>query len=106
MSFNVTFGPPSRVYCVYTRKGETTKTHFFDVRDDNTQLSRKIIRSYYSSSSQPDKTRVSVKVEQLIKEKRTYECEVTVEGRVNIISGTYDCVKKDSGLTAVTVTGK
>ena len=34
MSFNVTFGPPSRVYCVYIRKGQTVKTFFFDERDD------------------------------------------------------------------------
>ena len=106
MSFNVTFGPPSHVYCVYIRKGETTKTPFFDVRDDNTQLSRKIIRSFYGSSSQPDITRVSVKVEQPIKEKRTYECQVTVEGRVNIVSGTYSKNGKGSGFTAVTVTGE
>ena len=71
---------------------------FFDVRD-NPSLSREVIRSYYGSSSQPDKTRVSVRVEQQTKEKKTYECEVTVEGRVNIISGTYTHNNKGSGIT-------
>ena len=106
MSFNVTFGPPSHVYCVYIRKEQTTKTPFFDVRDDNTLLSRKIIRSHYGNISQPDKTRVSVKVDQPIKEKRTYECQVTVEGRINIINGTYTQENKGSGISTVTVTGE
>ena len=74
MSFNVTFGPSSHVYCVYIRKGQAIKTPFFDVRDDNTLLSRKIIRSHYGIISKPDITRVSVKVDQPIKGKRTYEC--------------------------------
>ena len=84
------------------------KTAFLNVRDDNTQFSRKLIRSYYGGISQPDMTRVSIKIEQPIKEERTYECEVTVEGRENIIgtSGTYTRDNKGSGLTAVTVTGE
>ena len=106
MSFNVTFGPPSRVYCVYFIKGQTTKTQFVDVRDDNTQLSREVISSFYGSISQPDMTRVSVIVEQPFKEERTYECEVTVEGRVNIVNGTYYHDPRGKGLTNVTVTGK
>ena len=105
MSFNVTFGPPSHVYCVYIRKGQTTKTPFFDVRDDITQLSREVIRSYYNDSSQPDMTSVSVKVEQPMKEERTYECQVTVEGRVNI-SGTYKSDIKGSRITTVMITGE
>ena len=105
MSFNVTFGPPSRVYCVYSRIGQNVKTVFFDARD-NPSLSREVIRTYYNASSQPDMTCVSVKVEQSIKERRTYECEVTVEGRVNIVSGTYTRDNKGSGITSVTVTGE
>ena len=105
LSFNVTFGPPSHVYCVYIRKGQTTKIPFFDVRDDITQLSREVIRSYYNASSQPDMTSVSVKVEQPMKEERTYECQVTVEGRVNI-SGTYKSDIKGSRITTVMITGE
>ena len=106
MSFNVTFGPPSRVYCVYTRKGQTMKIVFFHVRDDHPNLSREVISSYYSSSSQPDMTHVSIRVEQPIKEERTYECEVTVEGHHNIVSGTYSHINKGSGLTNVMITGE
>ena len=107
MSFNVTFGPPSRVFCVYSRKGQTTKIAFFNVRDNITRLSREVIRSYYNASSQPDMTRVSVKVEQTIKEERTYECEVTAEGRGNIDSAdNYNHVTKGSGVTNVNVTGE
>ena len=82
------------------------KEFFFASRDDP-NLSREVIRSYYNSSSQPDKTRVSVKVEQPIKEERFYDCEVTVEGVVvNIVSGTSRLDNKGSGLTNVTITGK
>ena len=105
MSFNVTFGPPSHVYCVYLKKGETTKTPFFDERD-HPKLSREVIRSYDTTSSQPDMTSVSVRVEQPIKEEIFYDCQVTVEGRVNIDSGTLTLDKKGNGLTNVTVTGE
>ena len=81
------------------------KIAFFGVRD-HPNLSREVIRSYYGSSSQPDMTRVSVKLEQPFKEERTYECEVTVEERANIVSGTYTRDNKGSGITGVTVTGE
>ena len=81
------------------------KKVFFDVRD-SPNLSREVIRSYYGSSSQPDMTRVSVRVEQPSKENEMYECEVTVEGCGNIVSGTYTRDNKGSGITTVTVTGK
>ena len=105
MSFNVTFGPPSHVYCIYISKGHTKKTFFFGSRD-HPNLLREVIRSYYANSSKPDMTRVTVKVEQPIKEERFYECEVTVEGRGNIISGTYTLNNKGSGLTSVLITGE
>ena len=107
LSFNVTFGPPSRIYCVYTRIKYfmTAPVLFFDVRD-HPKLSHEVISSYYGSVSQPDMTRVSVEVEQPFKEARTYECEVTVEGRVNIDSGTYTRDDKGSGITNVMITGE
>ena len=106
LSFNVTFGPPSRIYCVYSREYILKKV-FFDVRD-SPSLSREVIRSYYGSNSQPDMTRVSVRVEQPSKENEMYKmyaCEVTVEGHGNIVSGTYTRDNKGSGITTVTVTG-
>ena len=107
MSFKVTFGPPSRIWCVYIKIAQTAKIAFFNARDDHPNyLSREVIRSQLVNSSQPDMTRVSVRVKQAIKEERFYECEVTVEGRDNISTGTYTRDNKGSGLTSVTVTGE
>ena len=86
LSFNVTFGPPSRIFCNYNNK----ETILHNVRsDDHPNLSREVIRSQYVSISQPDMTRVIVKVNQPIREERIYKCAVVVEGRVNIVSGYY-----------------
>ena len=105
LSFNVTFGPPSRVYCLYVRKGQAQKIPFFNVRD-HPNLSREVIRSQYVNSSQPDMTRVTVKVVQTTREGGDYACQVFVEGRVNIVSGTYKHSTKGSGVTEVMVTGE
>ena len=100
LSFNVTFGPPSRVFCRY---GSTT---ILNNGRDHPNLSREVIRSQYVNSSQPDMTRVTVKVDQPFREERTYICQVTVEGRVNIVNGFYAHDTKGSGVTNVTITGK
>ena len=103
LSFNVTFGPPSRVLCFYNNQ------KFITVRGNHPNLSRKVIRSRYTSS-QPDMTRITVKVDQPIREKRTYRCEVYVEGRKNIVSGTYDHLPMGpptlNSSTSVIITGK
>ena len=67
---------------------------------------RDVIRSQYVSSSQPDMTRVIVKVDQPIREERIYFCEMIVEGQMNIVSGSYYFDTKSSGVTNVTITGK
>ena len=85
LSFNVTFGPPSRVLCYHNKQAEAILNS-----RDNPNLSREVIRSQYISGSQPDMTRVTVKVDQQIREVRLYRCEVVVEGRKNIVSGTYN----------------
>ena len=100
LSFNVTFGPPSLAFCRYGSTAIITN------KRDHPNLSREVIRSQYVNSSQPDMTRVTVKVEQPLREERTYVCQVTVEGRVNIVSGTYEHDTKGSGVTNVTITGK
>ena len=100
LSFNVTFGPPSRVFCRY---GSTTILN----KRDHPNLSREVIRSQYVNSSHPDMTHVTVKVDQP-REERTYECEVTIEGRVHIDDDTnkYAHDPKGSGTSNVTVTGE
>ena len=102
LSFNVTFGPPSRLLCYHS----SASSAFFNSRDDP-NLSREVIRSQYTSS-QPDMTSVTVKVDQPIREGRMYRCEVYVEGRVGIVSGiTYAHNTKGSiRSTNVTVTGE
>ena len=100
LSFNVTFGPPSLVFCRY---GSTT---ILKNKRAAPNLSRKVIRYQYISSSQPDMTRVTIKVVQSIREVGTYACQVTVEGRVNIVSGTYSHDSKGSGAATVTITGE
>ena len=84
LSFNVTFGLPSHVLCYHNNHPAA----FFNSRDDP-NLSREVIRSQYVDSSQPDMTHVIVKVDQPIREDRKYSCEVVVEGRKNIVNGTY-----------------
>ena len=84
LSFKVTFGLPSRVLCYHNKQVAA----FFNSRDDP-NLSREVIRYQYTSS-QPDMTRVTVKVDQPVREERLYRCEVVIEGRKNIISGIYD----------------
>ena len=100
LSFNVTFGPPSRVFCRY---GDTT---ILNNKREFPTLSREVIRSQYINSSQPDMTRVTVKVVQNTREGGTYACQVTVEGRGNIVSGDYNHDTKGSGVTYAMVTGE
>ena len=101
LAFNVTFGLPSRVLCYYNNLPNA----FFNSRDAP-NLSREVIRSQYISS-QPDVTRVTVNIVQASRVKRTYKCEVHVEGRVNIVSGVYAHATKGTyGTTTVDVTGK
>ena len=65
-----------------------------------------MIRSQYVISSQPDMTRVTLKVVQP-REERTYQCEVTVEGRAHIDDDTnYAHDPKGIGTTTVTITGE
>ena len=100
LSFNVTFGPPSRVFCRYE------STTILNNKRDHPNLSREVIRSQYVDSSQPDMTRVTVKVVQYARQMGNYACQVTVEGRVNVFSGTYKQNTKGSGVTHVIVTGE
>ena len=99
LSFNVTFGPPSHVFCRHKT------TAFLNARD-HPNLTREVIRSQYVSSSQPDMTRITIKVVQSVKEVGTYTCQVTIEGRVNIVSGNYNFDSKGSRAATITITGE
>ena len=104
LSFNISFGPPSRIQCI----GFVPK--FFD--DDNdgivSGVDYEVIRSQYISSSQPDMTCLSFNQTRprMITE---YRCTVTVIGRRNIASGStgvYDFDVLGSGTSSITVTGE
>ena len=100
LSFNVSFGSPSSVFCRYE------STSILNRKREHPKLSREVIRSQYVNSSQPDMTRVTVKEVQAIRKEGMYACQVFVEGRVNIVSGTYEPNTKGDGVTEVNVTGE
>ena len=98
LSFNVSFGLPSRIQCA----GVVPKV----IDDDNdgivSGVDYEVIRSQYISSSQPDKTRLSFNQ---IRPRMgmEYRCTVTIIGRHNIAS-TDDIL--GSGSSSITVTGE
>ena len=103
-SFTVSFGPPSRIAC--TRDG----CMLFNIRDDP-RLTREVIRSRYISTTEPDMTHVTVRLDTQPRVGATYTCTVTVEGRShNFVKGVTsdipDIVTVKSRSSTVTVTGE
>ena len=107
-SFNISYGPPSRVLCQRIGTPGPTVT-FLNTRDPNPKLDREVIRSSYINSTLPDMTRVTVRPDPQPREVTvaTYTCFVHVESRINITSGMYNYDEKGMyGSTTVTVTGE
>ena len=103
LSFTVSFGPPSRIRCTRDNT-QLIKNH---IRDPSAQVTREVIRSRYISSTQPDMTRVTVRLDLQPRAERTYNCTVIVEGRTNIASSSYDFDPRGTaGSSTVTVTGE
>ena len=100
LSFNVSFGPPSRIVC------HQNNIIFINRRDPGLLLTREVIRSRYINSTLPDMTRVTVRPGPQPRVGATYTCTVTVESRINIASGSYNFDNKGMGSTTVIVTGK
>ena len=102
LSFTVSFGPPSRIIC--TRDGSM----LFNVRDDP-RLTREVIRSRYISTTEPDMTRVTVRLDTQPRVGATYTCTVYVESRgqefLRLGTG-LEIVPVKSRSTTVTVTGE
>ena len=108
LSFNVSYGPPSRVLCQRIGTPGPTVT-FLNTRDPNPKLDREVIRSRYINSTLPDMTRVTVRPDPQPREVTvaTYTCFVHVESRINITGGMYNYDEKGMyGSTTVTVTGE
>ena len=101
LSFNVSFGPPSRIRCAHNGK------QLLDARDPSLRITREVIRSRYIDSTQPDITRVTVRLYTEPRVVGVYTCTVIVESRVNIASGIYDFDPRGTpGSSIVTVTGE
>ena len=104
LSFNVSYGPPSMISCVYGNNiqlFESTVSRGTGIPE----ISREVIRSHYINSSHPDMTRVSITWTQP-REPRLYRCTVTVEGRVNIDNVNYNFDNKGSGTSTGSITGE
>ena len=107
-SFNVSYGPPSRVLCQRIGTPGPVVT-LFNTRDPNPKLDREVIRSHYINSALPDMTRVTVRPGPQPREVTvaTYTCFIHVESRINIASGVYGYDERGMpGSTTVTVSGE
>ena len=98
LSFNVSFGPPSGLQCLYNGNN-----NLFGL---NTNVTYQIIRPRYISSSEPDMTRIIIRISNQSREERTYTCNVWVEGRAGIQSNPYHFDPKGTGSLTTTVTGE
>ena len=98
-SFNVSYGPPSRVLC--ERRDTPGASAFVQLINEreSPKLFREVIRSRYISSTLPDMTRVTFRPDPQPREGATYHCFIHVETR------NYD-EKGMHGTTSVTVTGE
>ena len=74
LSFTVSFGPPSRINC------SRGSSELLNIRDDP-RLTREVIRSRYISTTEPDMTRVTVRLDTQPRVGATYTCTVYVESR-------------------------
>ena len=106
-SFNVQYGPPSRLWCT---RNNVHPPALYDSRHDNdlSSITREVIRSRYISSTQPDMTRVTVRPIPQPRVAATYACTVTVESRKKIsdkYNGYIDQIGGGS-TTTVALTGK
>ena len=100
LSFTVSHGPPSRIHCQHNSMS------FINTRDPDPRITREVIRSRYISSDEPDMTRVTVRPDPQPRVGATYFCEVEVESRTGIASGTYSRDRKGVGQSFVTLTGE
>ena len=99
LSFTVSFGPPSRIYC------EQNSVQILIFRSSHPLVTREVIRSRYISSTQPDMTRVTVRPGPQPRAGGLFNCTVFVEGRTGIASDPYNIVSMGSGSSTVTLTG-
>ena len=106
LSFNVSYGPPSRVLC--ERKDTPNAITFVQLINhrESSKLFREVIRSRYISSTLPDMTRVTFRPDPQPRQVATYNCYIHVE-TCNVHKSGYNIVGKGMfGSTSVTATGE
>ena len=101
-SFNVSFGPPSRLWC------SRNDNFLYDSRYSNLSLiTREVIRSRYINSTHPDMTHVTFRPNPQPRAAASYRCSVIAESRKNIHNSDYDYDQRGEGTsTSATLTGK
>ena len=83
LSFNVSYGPPSRVHC--QRRNTPGASAFVNIINnrESLKLFREVIRSRYINSTLPDMTRVTFRPDPQPRQVATYSCVIHVETRIN-----------------------
>ena len=106
LSFNVSYGPPSRVNC--DRKDTPDASAVVNVLNnrESPKLFREVIRSRYINITLPDMTRVTVRSDLQPRQVATYICYIHVETRLNIHNSGNLVEKGMYDYTTVTVTGE
>ena len=99
ISFNVTFGLPSRVIC----SDLLERRILLDSREAP-NLSREVIQTHYFNSSVADTTLVTVSLSNVEKREQSYVCNATIEGYPNGTSA--DLVVMGSGLSTINISGR
>ena len=106
LSFNVSYGPPSRVLC--ERRDTPDAIAFVQLINyrESPKLFREVIRSRYISSTLPDMTRVTVRPDPQLRQVATVICYIHAETRINIHTSGYAFDDKGFSSTTITITGE
>ena len=104
LSFTVSFGPPSLVRCF--RNG----SQLLHILGLHSQITREVIRSRYISSTQPDMSRITIKLGPQKRVERTYTCYMRPwsTGNFDISASVvqYYSPKGNEASASITVTGE
>ena len=106
LSFNVSYGPPSRVLCERRNTPDAIASVQLLNHRESPKLFREVIRSRYISSTLPDMTRVTFRPDPQPRQVATYYCYIHAETFINILNGGILFGHGMTGSTSVTVTGE
>ena len=80
LSFNVSFGLPSRVICIDQQQRGKDQAFVLFNASEASFLSREVLQTHYFNSSVVDITRVTITLNNVEKKYQSYACNATVEG--------------------------